>query len=114
MANSTTTFTMDQTDAAMKAITAALADPSLSDVLHDALDQLSNFLQSIQDDLIEQSEQAMANALVAQNVELKALTLQINAEVKKLDAISATIKKVSSTVGILVSTVSGLVSGGFL
>ncbi|HAL82233.1 MAG TPA: hypothetical protein DCO83_08355 [Mucilaginibacter sp.] len=98
----------------MAAITDALADPGITDDMQTALNNLHNFLQEVSDNLIEQTEQAWADALSAQNKQLQAFAQQIGAEVKKLAVVSDAIKKVSDTVGTLVGVVSGLVSGGIL
>jgi archaellum component FlaC len=103
------TPTSAQVNAAMAAVTSALADNTISEQMEDALNDLWNVLQAIQNAIIGNTEQALVAALAAQNTQLQALNQKINDLSAGLDKASATIQSVSNTVGAIASIVGALV-----
>lgn len=103
------TPTLAQVNAAMAAVTAALNDMNIPDGAEDILNDLSNILQSIQDAVIEKTEQDLVDALAANNDELQDLNKKICDLSDKLDSASATICKVSNTVGTIASIIGALI-----
>ncbi|HEY4323816.1 MAG TPA: hypothetical protein VGN20_07510 [Mucilaginibacter sp.] len=104
-----TTPTLAQVNDAMAAVNAALQDMNVPENFEDALNELSNTLQGVQDAIIEQTEQALINTLAADNAELQALNQKIKDLCNDLDQTTATIKNVSTTVGTIASIIGALV-----
>jgi len=91
--------TLDQVNAAMDAVNAALQDPSITDSMQSSLENASNVLQDTQDSLINKSEQDLVNALSSSNSQLTALSQQVNDEVTALGKVSAGIQKAANVIG---------------
>lgn len=103
------TPTLEQVHAAMQAVNDALQDNTISEEMEDALNELCNVLQGMEDAIIQDTEEALVNALVDQNEQLQALNKKINDLACNLDTASEKIKSVSTTVGTIVSIVAALV-----
>ena len=103
------TPTLEQVHAAMQAVNDALQDNTISEEMEDALNELCNVLQGMEDAIIQDTEEALVNALVGQNEQLQALNKKINDLACNLDTASEKIKSVSTTVGTIVSIVAALV-----
>ena len=103
------TPTLAQVHAAMQAVNDALQDNTISEEMEDALNELCNVLQGMEDAIIQDTEEALVNALVDQNEQLQALNKKINDLACNLDTASEKIKSVSTTVGTIVSIVAALV-----
>lgn len=103
------TPTLAQVHAAMQAVNEALLDNTISDEMEDALNELCNVLQGMEDAIIQDTEEALVNALADQNEQLQALNKKINDLASDLDVASEKIKSVSTTVGTIVSIVAALV-----
>lgn len=103
------TPTLAQVHEAMQAVNNALQDNTISEEMEDALNELCNVLQGMEDAIIQDTEEALVNALVDQNEQLQALNKKINDLACNLDTASEKIKSVSTTVGTIVSIVAALV-----
>ena len=101
--------TPEEINEAMDAVNAARGADDISDAVKTQLEQMSNTLQDIQDAMIEQTEQALVDALASNNKELLDLTDKINQLATDLDKATATLKTVSSAVGALTSVLGALV-----
>ena len=108
----------DQLNDALAALQSALADAEnagpYNQDLDEILDDITGLLQSVQNDLLTQSEQALLDALNANNVQLQKLNDDIDAYITSLGQTAATIKKVSNAICTAVNVISAVVSAGII
>ncbi|HEY4323828.1 MAG TPA: hypothetical protein VGN20_07570 [Mucilaginibacter sp.] len=101
--------TLEQVNAAMAAVDTALQDINISQDMEDALNDLSNVLQRIQNATIAGMQQSLVNALAANNADLQALNKKIADLSAELDRTAATFQSLSRTLGTVVSAVTALI-----
>jgi len=108
----------DQISDALTALQSALADAEnagpYSPDLEAALDDTTALLQTVQNNLLTQSEQALLDALNANNTQLQKLNDDIDKYIISLGQTAATIKTVSNAIGIAVNVISAVVSAGVI
>jgi predicted component of type VI protein secretion system len=108
----------DQINDALTVLRSALDDaadagPYNAD-LGETLDDITGLLQTVQNDLLEKSEQALLDALNANNAQLQKLNADIDKYVTSLGQTAVTIKKVSNAISIAVNVISAVVSAGII
>jgi hypothetical protein len=110
----TASNTLQQVTDAIGQVQTALQDTTLPSTNRTALEDTLAALRDVQNDIIEQSAQALVDALKGDNTLLEQLSCKINEDAAQLDKIAATVKTVSDTVGILINVVAAGVSGGII
>jgi len=95
-------------------LTDAVSDGPYSEEQNRLLDQAILTMQTLQDDMSNDTEEAILIGLTAHNQELSDLNKAIDAYSKKLDATAAKIKSIADTVGTIAGVVAGIVSSGVL
>lgn len=108
----------DQIDDALSDIQQALIDAAdagpYTSGLQAKLDDVTLLLQTIENNLVLNTQQAILDALADSNAQLKQLNADIDAYTDRLDQFAALIKKVSNTIAITVSVISAVVSAGVI
>jgi len=108
----------DQINDALTALQSALADAAnagpYSPDLEGTLDDITGLLQTMQNNLLTQSEQALLDALNANNAQLQKLNADIETYITSLGQTAATIKNVSNAIGIAVNVIGAVVSAGII
>ena len=95
--------TLGQITDAIGAIQHELEDPMISVEKQEDLEAAINNLRTIQNDIIENSEQALVNALSGKSDALNKFADQIKKDADQSDQIATTIKNVADAIGNLVS-----------
>jgi hypothetical protein len=108
----------DQINDALTVLQSALDDaenagPYSAD-LQGALDDTTTLLQTVQNNLLTQSEQALLDALNTNNTQLKKLNADIDNYITSLGKTAATIKSVSNAICTAVNVIGAVVSVGII
>jgi hypothetical protein len=108
----------DQIDDSLSAtqqalIDAANAGPYTPD-LQAKLDAATGALQTVQNNMLLDSQQAILDALSGTNDQLKQLNTEIDAYANGVDKIAVAIKNVSNAIGTVVSVISAVVTAGII
>jgi hypothetical protein len=108
----------DQINNTLTALQSALDDAGnagpYSPDLEGALDDTTALLQTVQNDLLTQSEQSLLDALNTNKALLQKLNADIDAYTKSLGQTAVTIKKVSNAISIAVNVIGAVVSAGII
>jgi len=108
----------DQINDALTALQSALDDAAnagpYSPDLEGSLDDITGLLQTVQNDLLTQSEQSLLDALNTNKAQLQKLNADIDAYTKSLGQTADTIKNVSNAIGIAVNVIGAVVSAGII
>lgn len=108
----------DQIDDALGQVQQAMIDASnagqYTPSLQAKLDAVTEMLQTIENNLVLDTQQAILDALSGSNKELKQLNADISAFTTGLGKTATAIKKVSNTIGTVVTVVGAVVSGGII
>ncbi len=104
----------DSLSAAQQAlIDAANAGPYTPD-LQAKLDAATGALQTAENNMLLDSQQAILNALSGTNDKLKQLNSDIDTYAKGVDKVAVTVKNVSNAIGAVVSAISTVVTAGII
>ncbi len=101
------------TAAQQSLIDAANTGPYTQD-LQAKLDAATGALQTVQNNMLLGSQQAILDALSGTNDQLKQLNTDIDAYANGVDKVAVTIGKVSSAIGTVVSVIGAVVSAGVI
>ncbi len=108
----------DQISDALTELQSALADAGnagpYSTDLEDFLDDITAWVQTVQNDLLTQSEQALLDALNMNNVQLQKLNDDLDKYITSMGQTAVTIKKVSDAICTAVNVIGAVVSAGII
>jgi uncharacterized protein with von Willebrand factor type A (vWA) domain len=105
--------TLQQILAAMQAVNDA-EDPNNSSQLQQALDDTSNILQEMKNNIILGAEQGLVDSLNKDNASMQSLTATIGQMTADLNSLTATLTSLSNTIGTLVSIITSAASAGLI
>ena len=105
---------LKQVNATISQLQAALNDPALTVQERSLIQQSINDLSDQSDTILNQTLQAMVDAINASNKDLQGLIAKMQAESEKLGKLAATVKKVSDVVGTLAEITGKAIGAGLL
>ena len=108
----------DQINDALTALQSALDDAAdagpYSPDLEGTLDDITGLLQTVQNNMLTQTEQALLDALNTNNAQLQKLNADIDKYVTSLGQTAVTIKHVSNAICTAVNVIGAVVSAGII